>query len=281
MGVDNRASLDGIGREFWIGRVQQPEATRPPATPGVDVRARIEQDVQHLPATDIDDGRRIERTDCLVDQRLELRMTIQDRADSVGVIGCKRGLHLVNKLDWFWFKRVHVLSTSEIQRLSVMTSEFARTIGATVAYSVERSSAVRNSTHPTPQSDLRQERLDGLKLNGRSTLAARGARAGAGRDGREIAAVIHRSRVSSINAEAHVRVKRHPKRRNESVRRRRSVPSSADLLRRYCSARPQQVREFLRVAAFCLPFVLGPGELDLSNLAVSFALASWLRRSAS
>ena len=109
MGVDNRASQDGIGREFWFRRVQQPKATRPPATPGVDVRARIEQDVQHLPATDVDDGRRVEGTDWLVDQRRQLWMAIQDRADSGGVIGGKRGLHLVDKFDCFRFRRVHLV----------------------------------------------------------------------------------------------------------------------------------------------------------------------------
>jgi hypothetical protein len=46
--------------------------------------------------------------------------------------------------------------------------------------------------------DLRQECLDGLALDGRTTLTARGARGGTGLDGREIALVVHRPRVSTL-----------------------------------------------------------------------------------
>ena len=42
------------------------------------------------------------------------------------------------------------------------------------------------------KSDVREQRLDGRKLPGRTTLAACAARTGAGLDGREIAAVTHR-----------------------------------------------------------------------------------------
>ena len=56
--------------------------------------------------------------------------------------------------------------------------------------------------------DLRQQRLDGLELNGRTALAACGARTGAGLDGREIAAVIHRSRVSTLKCTSESSVNR-------------------------------------------------------------------------
>ena len=49
-----------------------------------------------------------------------------------------------------------------------------------------------------PKSDLRQQRLDRLKWNGHTALAACRARTGAGLDGREFAAAAHRSRVSTF-----------------------------------------------------------------------------------
>ena len=89
------------GREFRPCAIQQSEATRPPAAPGVDVCAGLEQHVQHFAARDIRNRRRIERADRLVELCFELRKTLQQPPQSWRVVRMKRLLQEFQRLAGF------------------------------------------------------------------------------------------------------------------------------------------------------------------------------------
>ena len=60
MSVHDRTAGNGIGCQLRLRTVEQAETTRPPATPRVDVRACVEQHIEHLFASRVDNHRGIE-----------------------------------------------------------------------------------------------------------------------------------------------------------------------------------------------------------------------------
>ncbi len=76
--VDDGAPLDRIGGQLGAGPVKSPKPARPPPTLRVQVGTRVEQDIQHRAAADVDDRGRIERAQRLVDLRLQLGMALEE-----------------------------------------------------------------------------------------------------------------------------------------------------------------------------------------------------------
>ena len=58
--INRSPALDGVGRNVRARAVQHAEPSCPPAAAAIDVGTSVEQDVEHPPAADIHDWRRIE-----------------------------------------------------------------------------------------------------------------------------------------------------------------------------------------------------------------------------
>jgi hypothetical protein len=76
--VHESAPPDGVSGQLRTGPMQQAEATRPPATFGVEVGPSGKQSIKHLGTTSADNRWRVEWTDGLVDSCLQLGKTIKD-----------------------------------------------------------------------------------------------------------------------------------------------------------------------------------------------------------